>query len=91
MRVVKKVIPMTVSLDGLGDGDGYVEVVLQVRRAFDADWRYWLDGRVVTGENGSLGLFGVGRRFGDQNDGTGLKLLSPWYFTIAIMPIQILV
>lgn len=28
------------------------------RRAFDADWRYWLDGRVVTGDNGNLGLFG---------------------------------
>ena len=61
-------------LAGLGDGDEGVEVVLQVRRAFDADWRYWLDGRVVTGENGSLGLFGVGRRFGDQNDGTGHEI-----------------
>ena len=61
-------------LAGLGDADEGVEVVLQVRRAFDADWRYWLDGRVVTGENGSLGLFGVGRRFGDQNDGTGHEI-----------------
>ena len=61
-------------LDGLGDGDEGVELVLQARRAFDADWRYWLDGRVVTGENGSLGLFGVGRRFGDQNDGTGHEI-----------------
>ncbi len=61
-------------LDGLGDGDEGAELVLQVRRAFDADWRYWLDGRVVTGENGSLGLFGVGRRFGDQNDGTGHEI-----------------
>jgi len=61
-------------LAGLGDGDEGVEVVLQVRRAFDADWRYWLDGRVVTGENGSLGLFGVGRRFGDKNDGTGHEI-----------------
>lgn len=58
-------------LDGLGEGDEGVEFVLQARRAFDAEWRYWLDGRVITGENGSLGLFGVGRRFGDQNDGTG--------------------
>ena len=58
-------------LDGLGDGDEGAELVLQARRAFDADWRYWLDGRVVTGENGSLGLLGVGRRFGDRNDGTG--------------------
>ncbi|WP_372982165.1 MipA/OmpV family protein [Marinobacter sediminum] len=61
-------------LDGLGDGDEGAELVLQVRRAFDADWRYWLDGRVVTGENGSLGLFGVGRRFGDQVDGTGHEM-----------------
>ena len=61
-------------LDGLGDEDWDVELVLQARRAFDADWRYWLDGRVVTGENGSLGLFGVGRRFGDQNDGTGHEI-----------------
>ena len=61
-------------LDGLGDGDEGAEIVLQVRRAFDADWRYWLDGRVITGDNGSLGLLGVGRRFGDQNDGTGHEI-----------------
>ena len=61
-------------LDGLGDGEEGSEIVLQARRAFDADWRYWLDGRVVSGENGSLGLFAVGRRFGDQNDGTGSEL-----------------
>lgn len=61
-------------LDGLGDADESVEFVLQTRRAFDADWRYWLDGRVVTGDNGSLGLFAVGRRFGDQIDGTGSEL-----------------
>jgi MipA family protein len=54
-------------LDGLGDTDEGIELVLQARRAFDADWRYWLDGRIVTGENGNLGLFGVGRRFGDYN------------------------
>ncbi len=61
-------------LDGLGDSDEDTELVLQVRRAFDADWRYWLDGRVVTGDNGSLGLFAMGRRFGDQNDGTGHEI-----------------
>jgi len=61
-------------LDGLGDGDEGVELVLQVRRALDTDWRYWLDGRVVTGDNGSLALFGVGRRFGDQSDGTGHEI-----------------
>ena len=61
-------------LDGLGDGDEGTELVLQARSAFDADWRYWLDGRVVTGDNGSLALFAVGYRFGDQNDGTGSEL-----------------
>ncbi len=61
-------------LDGLGDTDEAIELVLQARRAFDADWRYWLDGRVVTGDNGSLALFGLGRRFGDQTDGTGHEI-----------------
>lgn len=61
-------------LDGLGDADEGFELVLQARRAFDADWRYWLDGRVVTGENGNLGIFGVGRRFGEKRDGTGSEL-----------------
>lgn len=61
-------------LDGLGDGDEGVELVLQARHTFSADWRYWLVGRVVTGENGNLGLFGAGRRFGDQIDGTGSEI-----------------
>ncbi|OBP15988.1 structural protein MipA [Rheinheimera sp. SA_1] len=61
-------------LAGLGEQDEGAELVLQARRAFDADWRYWLVGRVVTGGNGNLGLFGVGRRFGDQIDGTGSEL-----------------
>lgn len=61
-------------LDGLGDGDEGFELVLQARRAFSADWRYWLVSRLVTGENGNLGLFGVGRRFGQQLDGSGLEV-----------------
>ncbi|SDZ91696.1 MipA/OmpV family protein [Alkalimonas amylolytica] len=61
-------------LDGLGDNDEGFELVLQARRAFDADWRYWLIGRVVTGGNGNLGLFGVGRRFGDKRDGSGSEI-----------------
>lgn len=61
-------------LDGLGATDESVEFALQARRAFDADWRYWLDGRLVTSDNGTLGIFGVGRRFGDQMDGTGSEL-----------------
>ncbi|MBC53512.1 MAG: structural protein MipA [Gammaproteobacteria bacterium] len=61
-------------LDGLGNTEEGTEFVLQARRAFDSDWRYWLDGRVITGDNGNLGLFGAGLRFGDQNDGTGSEL-----------------
>lgn len=61
-------------LNGLGDADESVEWVLQTRRALDADWRYWLVGRVVTGDNGNLGLFGVGRRFGDKLDGSGSEI-----------------
>lgn len=61
-------------LDGLGDSEEGTEFVLQVRRAFDSDWRYWLDGRVVTGDSGLLGLFGMGRRFGDRSDGSGSEI-----------------
>lgn len=61
-------------LDGLGDVDDSTEIVLQARRAFDSDWRYWLDGRIITSDDGSLFIFGIGRRFGDQTDGTGSDL-----------------
>jgi outer membrane scaffolding protein for murein synthesis (MipA/OmpV family) len=61
-------------LNGLGDGDEKTELVLQVRRALDADWRYWLIGRVVAGGSGKLGLFGLGYRFGDRKDGTGAEI-----------------
>lgn len=61
-------------LDGLGESDEGFELVLQARRAFDADWRHWLVGRVVTGGNGHLGLFGVGRRFGEKFDGSGSEI-----------------
>jgi outer membrane protein len=61
-------------LDGLGDQEEGAQLAVQARRAFGSDWRYWLVGRVVTGGDGNLGLFGVGRRFGDQIDGTGSEL-----------------
>lgn len=61
-------------LAGLGEQEEGVELVLQARRALDVDWRYWLVGRIVSGSDGNLGLFGVGRRFGDQQDGTGAEL-----------------
>lgn len=61
-------------LNGLGDGAEATELVLQARRALDAGWRSWLIGRVATGGAGSLGLFGVGHRFGERSDGTGSEL-----------------
>ncbi|MEO2267558.1 MipA/OmpV family protein [Pseudoalteromonas pernae] len=61
-------------LDGLGEGEEGAELVLQLRHAFDDDWRYWFDGRVTAGENGNIGLLGFGRRFGDQSDGSGHEL-----------------
>lgn len=61
-------------LNGLGEGSEGTEIVLQARRAFDTNWRNWLDARVVSGENGNLGLFSVGHRFGDQVDGTGSEI-----------------
>lgn len=58
-------------LKGLGNGEEGVELVLQARRDVGSDWRYWLDGRLVAGENGSQALLAAGRRFGDKSDGTG--------------------
>ena len=61
-------------LNGLGDVDEEAQLVLQVRRALDVNWRYWVIGRVVTGGTGNLGLFGLGYRFGEQRDGTGSEI-----------------
>jgi MipA family protein len=61
-------------LNGLGNTDEGAELVLKARRALDDDWRYWLVGQVVTGRNGNNGLFGVGRRFGNQLDGSGSEV-----------------
>lgn len=61
-------------LNGLGDQEESFEWVFQSRYAFTEDWRYWLVGRVVSGDDGNLGLFGVGRRFGNQLDGTGSEV-----------------
>lgn len=58
-------------LKGLGEQEEGFELVFQARRAFSSDWRHWLVGRVVTGGDGNLALFGVGRRFGNQLDGSG--------------------
>lgn len=61
-------------LDGLGESEEGFELALQTRYAFDDDWRYWLDARIVASENGNLGLFGFGRRFGANLDGTGHEI-----------------
>ncbi len=61
-------------LDGLGDNEETTQLVLQARRAFNSDWRYWLDGRLTASDDGNLALFSVGRRFGNQTDGTGSEL-----------------
>ena len=61
-------------LNGLGNIDEGLELVLQARHTFSVDWRYWLVSRLVASQNGHLGLFGVGRRFGSQLDGSGLEM-----------------
>ncbi|WP_428636348.1 MipA/OmpV family protein [Shewanella sp.] len=61
-------------LDGLGNQEEGFELVLQARRKFTPDWRYWLVSRFVASDEGNLALFGVGRRFGDQTDGTGSEV-----------------
>ena len=58
-------------LNGLGDSDESTEVVFEVRKSLAADWRYWLDGRLVAGDDGNFLLLGGGMRFGSQNDGSG--------------------
>ena len=61
-------------LDGLGNTEEGFQFVLQARRALADDWRYWLVGRAVATDEGNLGLFGIGRRFGDKNDGSGHEI-----------------
>lgn len=61
-------------LNGLGEQEEGFELVLQARRSFTADWRYWLVSRLVASEEGNLALLGVGRRFGNQTDGTGSEI-----------------
>lgn len=61
-------------LNGLGETEEGTEFVLQARRALDSDWRYWVDGRVVTGDTGNVGILGVGTRLGEQTDGSGHEI-----------------
>ncbi|NMT65045.1 MipA/OmpV family protein [Marinobacter orientalis] len=61
-------------LDGLGESSSGVTLLLEVRHALAEDWRYFLDGRVLTGEIGTLGIFGAGTCLGCQPNGTGWEV-----------------
>ncbi|NAW65507.1 MipA/OmpV family protein [Photobacterium halotolerans] len=61
-------------LDGLGESDSGVTLLLETRYALAEDWRYFLDGRVLTGEIGTLGIFGAGTCLACQPNGTGWEL-----------------
>ncbi len=67
-------------LDGLGESDESNQLLLQTRRAFNEDWRIWLDSRLVVGNNGALALLGLGSRFGQQNDGSGHEVAAAVLF-----------
>ncbi|MDO6707599.1 MipA/OmpV family protein [Photobacterium sp. 1_MG-2023] len=61
-------------LDGLGESDSGGTLLLETRYALAEDWRYFLDGRVLTGEIGTLGIFGAGTCLACQPNGTGWEL-----------------
>jgi outer membrane scaffolding protein for murein synthesis (MipA/OmpV family) len=61
-------------LNGLGESSSGVTVLLEMRHALAEDWRYFLDGRLLTGEIGTLGIFGVGTCLACQADGTGWEV-----------------
>jgi outer membrane protein len=61
-------------LDGLGESSSGAALLLEVRHALGEDWRYFLDGRISTGNIGTLGIFGVGTCLGCQPDGTGWEV-----------------
>ncbi|SFR42508.1 Outer membrane scaffolding protein for murein synthesis, MipA/OmpV family [Marinobacter daqiaonensis] len=61
-------------LDGLGESSSGVILLLEVRRALADDWRYFLDGRVLTGEIGTLGILGAGTCLACEADGTGWEV-----------------
>ncbi|MEL6114558.1 MipA/OmpV family protein [Photobacterium sp. SP02] len=61
-------------LDGLGESSSGVTLLLETRYALAEDWRYFLDGRVLTGEIGTLGIFGAGTCLACQPNGTGWEV-----------------
>ncbi|WP_120511767.1 MipA/OmpV family protein [Photobacterium salinisoli] len=61
-------------LDGLGESSSGATLLLETRYALAENWRYFLDGRVLTGEIGTLGIFGAGTCLACQSNGTGWEL-----------------
>jgi outer membrane scaffolding protein for murein synthesis (MipA/OmpV family) len=61
-------------LAGLGDSSSGGVLLLEGRHALGEDWRYFLDARVLTGNIGTLGIFGAGTCLGCRPDGTGLEV-----------------
>lgn len=61
-------------LDGLGESSSGGVLLLEVRHALGEDWRYFLDGRILTGTIGTLGIFGAGTCLGCQPNGTGWEV-----------------
>lgn len=61
-------------LDGLGESSSGATLLLEVRHALGEDWRYFLDGRILTGNIGTLGIFGVGTCLACRPDGTGWEV-----------------
>lgn len=61
-------------LDGLGKSSSGVVFLLEARHALTDDWRYFLDGRVLAGEIGTLGIFGAGTCLACRPDGTGWEV-----------------
>ncbi len=61
-------------LAGLGESSSGGVLLLEGRHALGDDWRYFLDARVLTGNIGTLGIFGVGTCLGCRPDGTGWEV-----------------
>jgi outer membrane scaffolding protein for murein synthesis (MipA/OmpV family) len=63
-------------LDGLKDQSDHIVGVIEVRRSIGENWRNWVGGRVMVGDNnfGVLGVLAAGHRFGAQSDGTGTEV-----------------
>lgn len=63
-------------LDGLDDQDDEIVGVLEARWSFDKDWKNWIAGRAMAGDNdfGLLGVLAIGHRFGSSTDGSGTEV-----------------